>query len=69
MKVGVMASIKYTYNWNGVFAKLKVVVMFFKYTKMASIQLTLFKLSQNILSYSLCLVQQMLMFVRTWLKT
>jgi hypothetical protein len=38
-----MASIKYTHNCSGVFPKLKVVVAFLKYAKvaMASIQLTL----------------------------
>jgi hypothetical protein len=38
-----MASIKYTHNCNDLFLKLKVVVAFLKYAKiaMASIQLTL----------------------------
>jgi hypothetical protein len=43
--MGVMASIKCTHNYNGVFPKLKFIVVFLKYAEiaMASIQLTLTK--------------------------
>jgi hypothetical protein len=42
--VGVMAFLKGTKNWSGVFPKLKVAMAFLKYAKIAvaSIQLTLY---------------------------